>query len=216
MKFDTMLVTGCSFTHGSETVTEGYSIENIQYSYARYFAEYMHLNYLNVAYPGASNEFIFHRTIKNITENVAFVLVAWTTDGREVWENKNEVFAFNSLYGAYDHVDQNETYTLEEHYNLAKIVSSNEWNLETVKHIHNALLHKFTSEDYDTKLKHYSKLIDMYCNVLNIPCHQVKVLPNGLDVTDIGKGSFTGDKHPTRKQQIDIFNKLKADYEQAR
>lgn len=214
---ETLLVAGCSITHGLATYTDNYHLKNTEYSFAKYFADYLNINYLNVAYPGVSNEFIFHRVLSNINNNVKKILVCWTSNGRESWENAREIWEFHSCYACYTqkNVDTIAVDATEEN---NKIVSSNEFNLGDIKKMQKSFIRKISTDDYETKLTHYSLALRTICKDLNIEYIETKVLENNLNCFNIAHRSklIKNGLHPDIVEHKEIFQELIRYYEQTK
>lgn len=71
-----LLTTGDSFTYGTE-------LEDNSKAWPYILAGYLNTDVVNLAEPGASNDFILRSTVEGIkTHNPSLVIVAWTTPDR--------------------------------------------------------------------------------------------------------------------------------------
>ena len=213
---NTLLVAGCSIAYGLSTYSYNSDIKNTKYSFAKYFADYLKCEYLNVSWPGVSNEFIFHRAISNINNNIKKLLVCWTANGRESWENEHEIWKFHVCYSNYEQKNNKELFV--DNINNSKIVSSIESNIIDVSKMQHYFLKKIVSEDYETKLKNYSLSLKSICDKMNIEYIEVKVLHNNLDCFYITEDCLSIKKslHPDRNDHKKIANKLIEHYEKTR
>lgn len=172
------LVSGCSFTHALETASISYDIKNINYSYAKFIADHLHAEYTNVAYPGASNELIFHRTITEITQHdYTHCLVAWTSLHREAWEKDDVVWAFNLKYGNCTDNKSDEKPFIKKYLNVY-LQSNIKENLEAVVRYWKVFAHKTLNDELDKKLNNYRKAIQTICQIKNIHLVEINSLNN--------------------------------------
>lgn len=92
----TIYAFGCSVTHGCEIATVTASEENVLGSYPVKIAQQLNLQCENWAIPGNSNEYIFHNFMDVVTKanNIAFVIVGWTSPVREVWKAEGRLWQY--------------------------------------------------------------------------------------------------------------------------
>lgn len=207
-----LLATGCSFAHASETVSDGYDIRNINYSYAKIIADHLNAEYTNLAYPGASNEFIFHRTVSAITNfEYTHCLVSWTALYRESWEKDSIIWQFNLNYGNCINTKSNELPFIKKH-KIANLQSNIKENLADVVRYWPEFRRKILNDDLERKLKNYRVTIQAICKIKNIHLLEINALENSetkidciANMNDIYKKSK---KHPTIQEHKLIAEKI--------
>lgn len=105
-----VLINGCSHTAGSEIEGSGigdgnYNREN---SFGAQFAKKLNCEYTNIAYPGASNDYIARSTLYWIIDNPEIAkdtlfLIHWTgTDRTEYFYDEGETYAYDFINFAPD------------------------------------------------------------------------------------------------------------------
>jgi len=94
----TLLVSGCSITHGSELFNDFMHPENIKLSYSQHLADRLNCNLLNVALSAASNEYIFHSIVDALGEiqNIHSIIVMWTAYCRLYWKTNDRHYFFHN------------------------------------------------------------------------------------------------------------------------
>lgn len=100
----TLVAIGCSHTAGAELYDElAHHPENKNLSFAKYIADQLEYNYINLAANGASNDYIFRTAIEFFTNNIDNVndyvfLIGWTSCYRtELHYSSEENFETYSL-----------------------------------------------------------------------------------------------------------------------
>ena len=205
-----LLASGCSITHGLETVTDGYDPANIEFSYAKYLADHYQADYDNVAYPGASNEMIFHRTVEHLTtHHYTHCVVGWTSLHREAWEKDNIVWTFNANYGQC--VDNNITaQPFVKKHPIANLLANRTELVKQVKRFWESVDIKLLNDFPEQKLKHYRSLLQLLCASKNIKLIELSALSNGqqdlLSLDNIGR-------HPNRDEHKKIYQDIINYYE---
>jgi len=86
----TLLVSGCSLTHGCEIYNSFMHPKNVEGSYSQLIADKLDLKLKNVALSGGSNDWIFTSLMEQIRklDNIHSVIVAWTGLSRFTWTHK--------------------------------------------------------------------------------------------------------------------------------
>jgi hypothetical protein len=202
-----LLVAGCSITHGLETVHHWFSQENIQNSYGKFIADHLQADYVNIAYPGASNEMIFHRIVNALTTNdYTDCIIGWTSLHREAWENNNMTWTFNFNYGAFTDNNIDEMPFIKNH-RLAKITSNVKEKLNDVYNYYNTLRVKLLTDNLENKFKNYRLLIQKLCVSKNIDLKEFTVTEEIDNLTKITGRWLLQGRHPNKQehQQISKF-----------
>lgn len=215
MKTKRLLVGGCSITHGHGTVTEGWDPANVNFSYGKYIADYLHADYDNVAYPGASNEFIFHRLIDKLTtEEYTDCLVGWTSLNRDAWEKESVTWAFNPRYGACVDTGSSELPFVKKH-PLANIHSNVKDKLNDVHTYWQSFIIRSLSDDLIKKHRHYRMALKTICASKNINLVEVNALPNKEDLYTLQIDATQG-RHPNKEEHKLIAEQVIANFYQDR
>jgi len=96
----TLLVGGCSLTHGCEIYNSFMHQKNIEGSYSRIIADKLGVNLKNVALSGGSNDWIFTSLMEQIRklDNIHSVIVAWTGLNRFTWTHKERFWMMCSIW----------------------------------------------------------------------------------------------------------------------
>lgn len=173
-----LLASGCSITHGLGTVSNYYDLANIEFSYAKIVADSISAEYVNVAHPGASNEFIFHKTVGQLLKNeFTHCLIGWTSMYREAWEKDDIIWTFNLNYGSCRDYNSKESLFIKQH-PVAKIHSNIKNNLNDVLRYWEVFTRKILTDNLDEKLQHYRDTIKFICNIKNIHLVEISALQN--------------------------------------
>lgn len=93
----TLLVSGCSVTHGCEIYNSFMHPKNVEGSYSQIIADELNLDLKNVALSGGSNDWIFLSLIEQLRklDNIHSIIVAWTGLGRFTWTHKERFWMMN-------------------------------------------------------------------------------------------------------------------------
>lgn len=98
----TLLVSGCSITHGCEIYNSFMHPKNVQGSYSQIIADELNLELKNVALSGGSNDWIFSSLIQQLQtcNNIHSVIVAWTGVNRLTWVHKERFWIMTARFVA--------------------------------------------------------------------------------------------------------------------
>ena len=166
----TLFAHGCSYTHGSELVTNGQDPANTKFAFPNIVANRLNVDHKNLALPGASNEYIFHTALDTVySNNNPIVLVCWSNTVRETWSQYDSTFTFNINYGA-ENLPYEKRVKYRFHYDEETNVGS--YKKENIKDLNRYLefFKKYKSDTgyYDKKLKNYSNVLNDLCTAKNI------------------------------------------------
>jgi hypothetical protein len=210
-----LLAVGCSITHGSDTVLDRYDPANVEFSYAKHLADHYQAAYCNRAYPGASNELIFHRAVEELTTgNYTHCVVGWTSLHREAWEKDNMIWAFNHNYGQCTDNSIAELPFVKRH-RLAHISSNRRELVSEVLRYWESLKIKLFNDCVEQKLTHYRTLLKLLCDQQKVKLIDISVLPNdqlNFGVYDVGIW-LEQSRHPTVEEHELIFQHILNNYE---
>lgn len=206
-----LLAGGCSITHGLETVSQGYDVANTEFSYARYLADHYQAEYCNVAYPGASNELIFHRLVSQLLANdYTHCVVGWTGLHRESWEKDNVVWRFSLNYGECTDNNVAELPFIKRH-PTAALRANQKSAVGDVLRFWETIKIKLLNDSQEQKLTHYRSIIQLVCNQKGIELIELSAIvndqPDLLNLETVG--SWKAQKrHPSREEHINIYNAI--------
>ena len=201
----TLLVSGCSVTHGAELHNGFMSPENVKLSFSQHLANKLDCNLLNVALSAASNEYIFHSLVKEIlnNNNLHSVLVVWTSPDRLYWKRDDRHYFFLGNF-ATSMVDLENFKMHDIRKNGCWFTSDNDQTLETISTAHQFFVTEYFDQIRDLeKLQHYKFALDEICNLRNIPLIS-------LTFADLNTNNWYGKRHPTKdehKQIADLIYK---------
>ena len=197
-----LIISGCSITHGAETVNGFMHPDNITNSYSYHLAKWMDLDLVNVALSGGSNDDIFHSLMQEInstpTEQIHSVVAAWTCVNRLHWVNKGRHWFFisgwaSSMENLYDwEFHQHSTHT-------AFITGDSNSILET---LHDQ--HRFFIDNYLDDSEYLEKKLLNYKRALRSCCEQKSIKFIDINIMDEWKEP----RHPTCDEHIKIARKF--------
>lgn len=156
------LILGCSSTHGSDTVSPVYNLDNTKHSWANVLSEKLGYVPDNQAIPGNSNQAIFHTAIEKL-EKYDLLIVGWTSLARESWRYGNKNYFFNPRWACcVEDISMKDVYVKE--LSDTTIVSDQEAMLEILLDQHRFLItHKFDLDQQLKKVRHYRTCLQMMC-----------------------------------------------------
>jgi hypothetical protein len=197
-------------THGTETFSGRYHEKNTEYSYARHVADHLEVEHKNVAFPGASNEMIFHRTITELyNPDITHCLIGWTADGREAFERGPRHWTFNLGHGTYTNtdIDNNDKFSKSSNEHASFHADEEEF-LKGVEDYWGAMIVKFVNEDYNSKLKHYRDLIKTVCKLKNVHLVEIRALVSSQATQELMKlpvGEWVEEgRHPNKEEHKEL------------
>jgi hypothetical protein len=176
-----LIISGCSITHGAETVNGFMHLDNITNSYSYHLAKWMNLDLVNVALSGGSNDDIFHSLMQEIdntpSEQIHSVVAAWTGVNRLHWVNKGRHWFFipgwaSSMENVYDwQFHQHST-------DKAFITGDSDSILETLYDQHRFLIDNYLDDSkyLGKKLLHYKKALGSYCEQRSIKLIDINIM----------------------------------------
>ena len=157
------LIVGCSSTHGSDTASPVYHIDNTNHSWANVLSKELGYEPDNQAIPGNSNQAIFHSAMEKLLD-YDLLIVGWTGLARESWKYHNKNYFFTPNWACcVEDISMKDIYVKE--LSDANIVSDQEVMLELLQAHHRFLLtHKFEFNEQKKKVNHYRTCLQMMCN----------------------------------------------------
>lgn len=209
-----LLVSGCSVTHGTELYNKFMHPNNVKLSYSQHLADKLGCEVLNVAMPAASNEYIFHSLIKELTNrsDIHSVIVMWTSHSRLYWKcNDRHYFVLGNFASSMiDPVKFSEGATARHENRL-----NGSWFTGDTSEVVDKLsgVHKFFVTDYfddsdaRQKLKHYKATLTALCQIKNIKLINIDwdYIANISDMTK-------SNRHPNAKEHEQIAELIYNDY----
>jgi hypothetical protein len=156
------LILGCSSTHGSDTVSPVYNLDNTKHSWANVLRGKLGYVPDNQAIPGNSNQAIFHTAMEKL-EEYDLLIVGWTSLARESWSYGNKNYFFNPRWACcVEDISMKDVYVKELSDTI--IVSDQEAMLEILLDQHRFLItHKFDLDQQLKKVRHYRTCLQMMC-----------------------------------------------------
>ena len=167
----TLLVSGCSVTHGTELYNDFAHPNNVELSFSRTLANQLSCDLLNVALPAASNGYIFHSLMREITvrKNLHSVIAVWTSTGRLYWNTNGRHYFIMGNFAS----SMTDPVNFEMHDKNFRGCWFTGDNDEIVDKL--ATAHRFFVTDYfdltreNEELQHYKESISAICAIKNIP-----------------------------------------------
>ena len=224
----TLLVSGCSVTHGCEIYNSFMHPKNVQGSYSQVIADELNLNLKNVALSGGSNDWIFLSLIEQLRklDNIHSVIVAWTGLSRFTWVHKERFWMMNGPWAT------SIKRTLSENMEFSdwtqNIEEAGVWfqtdnanYLETLKTHHRLFVENYLDDfkGLTEKLISYSVALRAVCESKNIKLVELATfndatIPNAYYFSSKEKWR-TGKHHPTAEEHKliakEILNKFYQD-----
>lgn len=195
----TLLVSGCSITHGAELYNGFMSPENIKQSFSAELAKRLNLNLVNVALSGGSNEYIFHSVIEEIYKhaNIETVIVIWTSRNRFYWKKKNRHwFILPNWASSISNLENFQIY--DKTINGVWYTSDSDEVLENLENIHKFfVLNYFDNIELIKKLNHYKKALTEICKSENIKLISMST----AELEHIGNW-FNKKRHPNAQEHL--------------
>jgi hypothetical protein len=202
-----LLVSGCSVTHGAELFNKFMHPENIKSSYSQHLADQLGCELVNVAMSAASNEYIFHSLIEEISkqQQIHSVIVMWTSTGRLHWKRNNRHYFFLGNFAS-SMIDPYNFKMHDKNFNDCWFTGDNNIIVDKI-----AEHHKFIVTDYfdnveeNKKLKHYS-------TALNSICSNQRIKLVELDWNFIDGSWQKQGRHPNFSEHQQVANKIYREY----
>jgi hypothetical protein len=197
------LIVGCSSTHGSETVSPVYNIDNTKYSWANVLSEKLGYEPDNQAIPGNSNQAIFHCAVEKL-KNYDLLIVGWTSLARESWTYDNKHYFFNAKWACcVEDISMKDIYVKESL--DATVVSNQESLLETLNAQRRFLIeHKFDLVQQAKKVHHYRTCLRVMCQMHGIRYIDANIL--GTLFKDAPSLKIM--RHPTRDEHCEFAEQI--------
>jgi hypothetical protein len=204
---------GCSVTHGSDLVHAGISDDNVSFSFPNMLANMLFLPCSNLAFPGNSNENIFHDTIKTIYENDSIILiVCWTTPVRETWERSEERFCVNVSWANVSIGNKKQKVFYDEKNNVSAINS--DYLADMANYLNFFQKYKTDYNYYIKKIENYSKIVRDLCKLKKIKLIELQLIKilDCVDISKIGDKWFEEKRHPNKHEHLEIANLLRKSF----
>lgn len=204
----TLLVSGCSITHGAELYNGFIHPENIKLSYSQHLADQLNCNLLNVALSAGSNEYIFHSLMDNIDQqDIHSVIVMWTTTGRLYWKNNNRHYFFMGTFAS-SMVDLINFKMHDKKVNNCWFTGDNDDIVETISNAHKFFVtNYFDYTEEQKKLTHYSKALKSACLE-----RKLKLVELTIESFDITNNCMKIGRHPTADEHKQLAESIYRKY----
>lgn len=196
----TLLVSGCSITHGA-TLHNGFiHPENVKKSFSQHLANRLDCELVNVALSAGSNEYIFHSLIQQIkqTENIHSLVVVWTGLDRLYWKTNNRHYFFLGNFAS-SVVDLVNFKMHDKKVNDCWFTGDNENIVDRISTAH----HFFVTDYFDhTRAQQH---LDDYKFLLAEICNSRGIKLVSLEWKDIDVGKWIKQaRHPDATEHIQI------------
>jgi len=201
------LIVGCSSTHGCDTVSSWYNLENCQHSWANLLSQQLGYEPDNQAIPGNSNEAIFHLAVEQL-KNYDLLIVGWTGLHRETWSCEGKNYFFGPIWTCC--VEQSgKDYVQTQEYAGVTAVSDQPEMLDIIHAQHKFLFtHKFDRKEQLKKVMNYRHCLKTLCQANNVRYIDANVIEQIFpDVPTVDNSSG---RHPTCQQHEDFAKLLSA------
>lgn len=213
MTKQTLLVSGCSMTHGSTLYNNFMHPNNITLSYSNHLADRLNCNLLNVAMAGGSNEYIFHSLVENIStvENIFSVIVMWTSHGRKYWKCNDRHYFMNAGFAT----SMADPVTFSDNPVNQKINKGIHFAGDTEEIVNRLCdVHRFFVTDFYDAIEEEKRLRN-YRYALSCICQSngIKLVDIDWDyASDIGNWVADGVRHPNAEEHAAIAGKIYKDF----
>jgi hypothetical protein len=197
-----LIISGCSITHGAQTVNGFMHVDNIKNSYSNHIASWLGLDLINVALSGGSNEYIFHSLLEEITkieaDDIHSVIAAWTSVNRLHWVNKGRHWFFIPGWAS----SMKDLYNWEYHQHPCedvRITGDSDALLDT---LHDQ--HQFFIDNYLDDTSYLKKQLDHFKSALQTFCDHKKIKFISIDI----RTEWHLPKHPNAQEHLDLAKRL--------
>ena len=202
-----LLVSGCSVTHGSGLYTQFMHPENVKLSYSQHLADKLGYELINVALSAASNEYILHSLMHELKNNeeIASVVVMWTTTGRLYWNKQGRHYFFNGNFAS-SMEDLVNFKVYDKHIKDCWFTGDSEEIIDRISQLHKFIVTDYFDDDVENKkLSHYRMALNSVCE-----CQKIKLIELTWDFID---GSWLRRKrHPNAVEHKQAAEKIYKTY----
>jgi hypothetical protein len=199
-----LLVGGCSVTHGTELYNTWIHPKNVELSFSKKLADSLNCELVNVALPAASNEYIFHSVVKNLTllSNIHSVIIVWTGTSRLCWRTGDRYYFFMGNFAS-SMCDLENFVMHDKHVNNCWFTGDNDYIVDKISSVHKFFVTDFFDHERElSQLQNYKLCIESICKQKNIPFIS-------LEWRDIDLGSWTREaRHPNQIEHNQIADLL--------
>lgn len=204
----TLLVSGCSITHGAELYNNFMHPNNIKLSFSQHLADRLKCNLLNVALSAGSNEYIFHSLMDNIDQqDIHSIIVLWTTTGRLYWKNKGRHYFFLGKFAS-SMIDPINFKMHDKRIGNCWFTGDNDDIVDKISDVHKFFVTDyFNNMEEQKKLIHYSKALISMCQTRNIKLISI----DWNYISDIGNWSEES-RHPNANEHKQIADRIYRQY----
>lgn len=204
----TLLVSGCSMTHGAELFNGFMHPENIKLSYSQHLADRLNCDLLNVALSAGSNEYIFHSIMDNIDRpDIHSVIVMWTTTGRLYWKNNDRHYFFMGAFAS-SMIDPVNFKMHFKHTGDCWFTGDSNEIVDKISDMHKFFVTSyFDYHEERKKLTHYSEALKSACSE-----RKLKFVERTLESYEITNNCIKTGRHPTADEHKQIADSIYREY----
>lgn len=203
-----LVVIGDSFCHGVGTVSPFRDPLNTHWSFGRYLADYLELDYVNLAEPGISIARSIELAVDYLTSNPdSRVIAGWTNPRRIGMYSKNSMLQILPSYALLGDSAETDVFVTEADGVRFVTNSANQQHLAMLPELHRVIVENDFFDGQDLTAKTSTRMFRAWCKAHNIVQQDFNVFP-GYSVTtyptlDINFSNVmpTVDRHPTRDEQ---------------
>lgn len=204
----TLLVSGCSVTHGAELYNNFMHPENVKQSFSQHLANKLECELVNVALSASSNEYIFHSLVQSIQklQDIHSVIVVWTGTGRAYWNTKGRHYFFLGNFAS-SMVDPVNFKMHDKSVNNCWFTGDNDFIVEKISEAHRFFVTDYFDHSRETNmLNDYKFALKEICKSLNI-----KLI--SLEWNNISIGDWLQcHRHPNANEHVQIADLIYKKY----
>lgn len=203
-----LVVIGDSFCHGIGTESPFKDKRNTHWSFGRYLADYLELDYVNLAQPGISIARSIELAVDYLSHNSdCHVIAGWTNPQRIGLYSSNSMLQILPSYTLLG--DSAETDVFVTQVNGVRFVtnSANQQHLPMLPELHRVIVENDFFEGQELTSSTSIRMFRAWCKVYGIYLQDFNVFPGYATITfpavDINFSNVmpTVDRHPTREEQ---------------
>lgn len=203
-----LVVIGDSFCHGIGTESSFKDKRNTHWSFGRYLADYLELDYVNLAQPGISIARSIELAVDYLSHNSdCHVIAGWTNPQRIGLYSSNSMLQILPSYTLLG--DSAETDVFVTQVNGVRFVtnSANQQHLPMLPELHRVIVENDFFEGQELTSSTSIRMFRAWCKVHGIYLQDFNVFPGYATITspaiDANFGNIMPalDRHPTREEQ---------------
>lgn len=203
-----LVVIGDSFCHGVGTVSPFKDSRNTHWSFGRYIARYLEVDYVNIAEPGIGIARTVELAFDYLKQNSnCVVLAGWTSPRRIGLYSDSTALQLLPSYGLLGDTQDTDVWVKEENGVKFVVNRANQHRLDMLAEMHRAAVENDLFEGAADSAKGIVEMFRAWCNQQGILLTDFNVFPGYSKLTnpklDINFSQVMPDlgSHPTRDEQ---------------